>query len=242
MQKREAEWWSFLSKQGLNLKINENTQTPGSGDWCQPAAEHPPIHSHIPPQQDGAEGRGLACRACLSRACTKWGDLALHSNRLSFYCKFTEKTIKSRVKGLQPLSSASSFHLLKNTPRGVYFTVPGYIWMLLDMTDCNLHLVQFPWIPVMRNHQENERNWKRLAVGILLLKATAKRVCETYLFKRWPARELLSTCTSPSPQWELQVFAAFPGQALKSQQLHSSAPCVPAAGRRRRQGHVPEPF
>lgn len=126
---------------------------------------------------------------------------------------------------LTPFSLELSFHLLKNTPKGTCITVPGYIWLLLDRTDCNLHLVQFPQIPVMWNCQEKERNWKRLAVEILLLKVTVKRFREKYLFKRWPARELLSTCTSLSSQWELQVFITFPGQTLKCQYLFISVLC-----------------
>lgn len=95
----------------------------------------------------------------------------------------------------------------------------SYIWLLLDRTDCNLYLLQFPQILVMWNHQENERNWKHLPVEILLLKVTVKGFCEVYLFKSWTTRELLSTCTSPWSQWELLVFVISPGQTLKCQYL-----------------------
>ena len=125
---------------------------------------------------------------------------------------------------LTPLSLELSFHLLKNTPKGARLTVPGYIWLLLDRTDCNLQLVQFPLVPVMWNCQEKERNWKSLVVEILLLKVTVKSFCEKNLFKRCFTREFLSTCTSWS-QWELQLFTTFPGQTLKCQNLLISALC-----------------
>jgi len=117
-----------------------------------------PSNSLAPTQLLGAPPQLLGMGKKTGRGCKQhFLQWSLHNIRRHI-CTFEQLFIllylyreryKVMYERLTPLSLELSFHLLKNTPKGARLTVPGYIWLLLDRTDCNLQLVQFPLVPVM---------------------------------------------------------------------------------------------
>lgn len=83
---------------------------------------------------------------------------------------------------LTPLSSELLFHLLKNTPKECVHNSSRFYSVAARQNWFQPSPLQLPWAPVIRNCQENEKNWKHPVVEILLLKVTMKRFFEKHLF------------------------------------------------------------